>query len=165
MESTRCTICNHTHRKIIEKEMLGDHSDRSIAEKYGFSHMSVSRHKKHIAKKIESAQAASKMLEVKDGFSSLDTIGRKIEDVKVYIERAAIALENVLEDGVKSGNSVQIVAAARAMIEAGKQLQAQIDKLQSKSAVDPHVITIIEPGQCARIAECPEFCLFLPPPE
>jgi len=51
--SKRCTVCNHSHRQLIDHELLAGVPYRKLAAQYGLSPSALCRHTRHLARYLE----------------------------------------------------------------------------------------------------------------
>jgi hypothetical protein len=59
-----CTVCEHSERAIIDRALVGDASNRSLASLYDVSEAAMRRHRtNHLPAKLVMAQAAEEVAE------------------------------------------------------------------------------------------------------
>src|ERR671913_2643141 len=62
-----CTVCEHPKREIIDRELVGGASNRSVASLYDVSEAAVRRHKaNHLPAKLVMAQQAEEVAQADD---------------------------------------------------------------------------------------------------
>ena len=59
-----CTVCEHPYREAIDRALVGDASNRSVASLYDVSEAAVRRHKaNHLPAKLVMAEQAAEVAE------------------------------------------------------------------------------------------------------
>jgi hypothetical protein len=59
-----CTVCEHPEREVIDRALVGEGSNRSVASLFGVSESAVRRHKSnHLPAKLVMAQAVEEVAE------------------------------------------------------------------------------------------------------
>jgi hypothetical protein len=131
-----CSICKHTQRVNIEKDLLGKRPLRHIATQFGTSTGALQRHRPHISKALARAQVAK---EISNACSVL-------QDVRIGHERgeelfsAALAIlerATTMQDHRLALGAIRVAGDALGQARGYVELRAQITGELRNTAPQP----------------------------
>ena len=88
-----CTLCCHSDRSAIDRELLAGTPYRNISERFGLSVAAITRHRPHIAAKIAVAERDA-------GIATIADVQRRMVSLQARVE----TLVGKLESGRRSPN-------------------------------------------------------------
>jgi hypothetical protein len=84
-----CTICEHPDREAIDRALVGDASNRSVASLYDVSEASVRRHKSnHLPAKLVMADKASEVAEADNLLDQVQHLQQSTLDILAEAEQS-----------------------------------------------------------------------------
>ncbi len=113
-----CTICEHLERERIDKALVGDSSNRSVASLYDVSEAAVRRHKaNHLPAKLVMAQAAEEVAQA-------DTLLGQVRD----LQRRALDILDKAEEAGELRTALGAIREARGNLELLAKLLGELDE-------------------------------------
>jgi transposase-like protein len=83
-----CTVCEHPKREAIDRALVGDASNRSVASLYDVSEAAVRRHKaNHLPAKLVMAEKASEVAEADNLLDQVRDLQQSTLDILAEAER------------------------------------------------------------------------------
>src|SRR5215212_4881750 len=105
-----CTICEHPEREAIDRALVGDASNRSVASLYDVSEASVRRHKSnHLPAKLAKAQEAEEVSRADDLLRQLRALQSKTLTILLRAEGAG-DLRTALSAAREARGNVELLA-------------------------------------------------------
>jgi len=144
---TKCKVCNHPDRVDIDKALVSGRPLRLIAEQYGVSRSSLSRHQKagHVIEQVSKAQKAKEIADA-------DTL---IDQIRNLQGRANDVLSQA-----EAGGDLRGACAAIREIRSILELMAKVTgELQGRDNITVNIIEnpqFIEFKQIVLEVMCPE---------
>ena len=84
-----CTICEHPEREAIDRALVGDASNRSVASLYDVSEAAVRRHKaNHLPAKLLMAEQAAEVAEADNLLDQVRDLQQSTLDILAEAERS-----------------------------------------------------------------------------
>ena len=112
-----CTICEHPDRESIDKALVGDASNRSVASLYDVSEAAVRRHKSnHLPAKLVLAQQAEEAAEA----------GELLDQVQ-DLQARTLAILEAAEETSQHRTALAAIREARSNLELLAKLLGELD--------------------------------------
>jgi hypothetical protein len=112
-----CTICEHPDRESIDKALVGDVSNRSVASLYDVSEAAVRRHKSnHLPAKLVLAQQAEEAAEA----------GELLDQVQ-DLQARTLAILEAAEETSQHRTALAAIREARSNLELLAKLLGELD--------------------------------------
>ena len=84
-----CTVCEHPKRAVIDRALVGDASNRSVASLYDVSEAAVRRHKSnHLPAKLVMAEKASEVAEAHNLLDQVQDLQQSTLDILAEAEQS-----------------------------------------------------------------------------
>jgi translation initiation factor IF-2 len=84
-----CTVCSHPEREAIDRALVGDASNRSVASLYDVSEAAVRRHKaKHLPTKLAKAHEAEEVARADELLRQVRSLQSKTLNILLQAESA-----------------------------------------------------------------------------
>ena len=113
-----CTVCEHPKREIIDRELVGGASNRSVASLYDVSEAAVRRHKaNHLPAKLVMAVKAAEVVEA-------DNLLHQVGD----LQRRALAILDKAEETGELRTALSAIREARGNLELLAKLLGKLDE-------------------------------------
>jgi hypothetical protein len=113
-----CTICEHPDREAIDRALVGDASNRSVASLYDVSEAAVRRHKaNHLPAKLVMAQAAVEVAEA-------DDLLAQVRD----LQARTLAILEAAEETSQHRTALAAIREARSNLELLAKLLGELDE-------------------------------------
>jgi hypothetical protein len=113
----KCAICTHADKEAIDRALVGDASNRSVASLYDVSEAAVRRHKaNHLPAKLAMAQQAEEVAEA-------DSLLAQVRDLQ---ERTLAILEGA-ESTKQHRTALSAIREARSNLELLAKLLGELD--------------------------------------
>jgi hypothetical protein len=113
-----CTVCEHPERGAIDKALVGDASNRSVASLYDVSEAAVRRHKaNHLPAKLVMAQAAEEVAEA-------DNLLSQVQD----LQSRTLAILEAAEGTEQHRTALSAIREARSNLELLAKLLGELDE-------------------------------------
>jgi hypothetical protein len=112
-----CTVCEHPDREAIDRALVGDASNRSVASLYDVSEAAVRRHKaNHLPAKLAIAQAAEEVAQA-------DTLLGQVRD----LQQRALKILDKAEEAGELKTALGAIREARGNLELLAKLLGELD--------------------------------------
>jgi hypothetical protein len=112
-----CTVCEHPSREAIDRALVGDASNRSVASLYDVSEAAVRRHKaNHLPAKLVMAQAAEEVAQA-------DTLLGQVRD----LQQRALEILDKAEEAGELRTALGAIREARGNLELLAKLLGELD--------------------------------------
>jgi hypothetical protein len=112
-----CTVCEHPEREAIDRALVGDASNRSIASLYDVSEAAVRRHKSnHLPAKLVMAQQAEEVAEA-------DELLDQVRD----LQARTLAILEAAEGSSQHRTALSAIREARSNLELLAKLLGELD--------------------------------------
>jgi hypothetical protein len=113
-----CTVCEHPSREAIDRALVGDASNRSVASLYDVSEAAVRRHKaNHLPAKLVMAQAAEEVAQA-------DTLLGQVRD----LQQRALEILDKAEEAGELRTALGAIREARGNLELLAKLLGELDE-------------------------------------
>jgi transposase-like protein len=113
-----CTVCEHPEREAIERALVGDASNRSVASLYDVSEAAMRRHKaNHLPAKLVMAQAAEEAAQA-------DNLLSQVQD----LQGRALAILDKAESAGDLRTALGAIREARGNLELLAKLLGELDE-------------------------------------
>ncbi len=113
-----CTVCEHPERERIDKALVGDASNRSVASLYDVSEAAVRRHKaNHLPAKLVMAQAAEEVAQA-------DDLLGQVQD----LQKRTLAILEAAEGTKQHRTALSAIREARSNLELLAKLLGELDQ-------------------------------------
>ena len=113
-----CTVCEHAEREAIDRALVGDASNRSVASPYDVSEAAVRRHKaNHLPAKLVMAQAAEELAQA-------DDLLEQMRD----LQRRTLAVLEAAESTNQHRTALSAIREARSNLELLAKLLGELDE-------------------------------------
>jgi hypothetical protein len=124
----RCTVCEHPEREEIDRALVGDASNRSVASLYDVSEAAVRRHKaKHLPTKLAKAHKVEEVARADELLRQVRSLQSKTLNILLQAESAG-----------DLRTALSAVREARGNVELLAKLSGELDE-------SPVVIVLISP--------------------
>jgi hypothetical protein len=141
-----CTVCEHPQRVEIDRALVGDASNRSLASLYDVSEAAVRRHKaNHFPTKLAKAHEAEEIAQADD----------LLAEVRALQQRTLAILE-AAEESQQHRTALAAIREARSNLEMQTKLVGELQTNQLAQAVQINVVYEDERRQRVR-QELEEF--------
>jgi hypothetical protein len=112
-----CTVCEHRDREAIDRALVGDASNRSIASLYDVSEAAVRRHKaNHLPAKLVMAEQAAEVAEA-------DNLLDQVRD----LQSRTLAILEAAEETRQHRTALGAIREARSNLELLAKLLGELD--------------------------------------
>jgi hypothetical protein len=112
-----CTVCEHHDREAIDRALVGDASNRSIASLYDVSEAAVRRHKaNHLPAKLVMAEQAAEVAEA-------DNLLDQVRD----LQSRTLAILEAAEETRQHRTALGAIGEARSNLELLAKLLGELD--------------------------------------
>ena len=113
-----CTVCEHAEREAIDRALVGDASNRSVASLYDVSEAAVRRHKaNHLPAKLVMAQAAGEVAQADDLLGQMQNL-----------QRRTLAVLEAAESTNQHRTALSAIREARSNLELLAKLLGELDE-------------------------------------
>ena len=113
-----CTVCEHPERERIDKALVGDASNRSVASLYDVSEAAVRRHKaNHLPAKLVMAQAAEEVAQADDLLGQMQDL-----------QARTLAILEAAEGTQQHRTALAAIREARSNLELLAKLLGELDE-------------------------------------
>ena len=113
-----CTVCEHPEREAIDRALVGDASNRSVASLYDVSEAAVRRHKaNHLPAKLVLAQAAEEV-------ARADDLLGQVQDLQAH----TLAILEAAEGTKQHRTALSAIREARSNLELLAKLLGELDE-------------------------------------
>jgi hypothetical protein len=121
-----CTVCEHPERVEIDRALVGDASNRSLASLYDVSEAAVRRHKaNHLPARLVMAQAAEEVAQA-------DTLLEQVRD----LQQRTLTILEASEESQQHRTALAAIREARSNLE---MLARLVGELQSNHLAQQNV--------------------------
>jgi hypothetical protein len=125
-----CSICEHSQRVEIDRALVGDASNRSLASLYDVSEAAVRRHRKnHVPEKLAKAHAAEEVAQADD----------LLAEVRALQQRTLTILE-AAEETQQHRTALAAIREARSNLQMLAQLVGELQSNQLAQAIQINVV-------------------------
>ena len=128
-----CSICNHPARREIEAAVQAGEPYSHIAEQYGFSKATITRHRKHLHAVLLQAPSVAERYETPGGLALLDGLRHAqlndTSDLKRYLENLNSVILDVLRESFLAGQAGTALHAARELRQSLKLIAELLNAL------------------------------------
>jgi hypothetical protein len=112
-----CTVCEHPSREAIDRALVGDTSNRSLASLYDVSEAAVRRHKaNHLPAKLVMAEQAAEIAEA-------DNLLSQVRD----LQSRTLAILEAAEASKQHRTALSAIREARSNLELLAKLLGELD--------------------------------------
>jgi hypothetical protein len=113
-----CTICEHPSREAIDRALVGDASNRSVASLYDVSEAAVRRHKgSHLPAKLVVAEKAAEVAEA-------DNLLKQVRD----LQQSTLGILAAAEQSKQYRTALSAIREARGNLELLAKLLGELDQ-------------------------------------
>jgi hypothetical protein len=121
-----CTVCEHPEREAIDRALVGDASNRSVASLYDVSEAAVRRHKgNHLPAKLVMAEKASEVAQA-------ESLLAQVRD----LQARTLAILEAAEETRQHRTALAAIREARSNLELLAKLLGELDE---PSVINLHV--------------------------
>jgi hypothetical protein len=125
-----CSICEHSQRVEIDRALVGDASNRSLASLYDVSEAAVRRHKaNHLPAKLAQARAVEEVAQADD----------LLAEVRALQQRTLTILE-AAEETQQHRTALAAIREARSNLEMLARLVGELQSNQLAQAIQINVV-------------------------
>jgi hypothetical protein len=112
-----CTVCEHHDREVIDRALVGDASNRSVASLYDVSEAAVRRHKaNHLPAKLVMAEKAAEVAQA-------DNLLDQVRDLQAH----TLAILEAAEHTHQHRTALSAIREARGNLELLAKLLGELD--------------------------------------
>ena len=113
-----CTVCEHHDREVIDRTLVGDASNRSVASLYDVSEASVRRHKaNHLPAKLVLAERAAEVAQADDLLGQMQDL-----------QQRTLAILEGAESTKQHRTALSAIREARSNLELLAKLLGELDE-------------------------------------
>ncbi len=113
-----CTICEHAEREAIDRALVGDASNRSVASLYDVSEAAVRRHKaNHLPAKLVMAERAAEVAQADDLLGQMQDL-----------QQRTLAILEAAEETRQHRTALGAIREARSNLELLAKLLGELDE-------------------------------------
>src|SRR5918999_6011080 len=112
-----CTVCEHPEREAIDRALVGDASNRSVASLYDVSEAAVRRHKaNHLPAKLVMAERAAEVAQADDLLGQMQDL-----------QQRTLAILEAAESAKQHRTALSAIREARSNLELLAKLIGELD--------------------------------------